>query len=118
VEEKLSPLEKLVLREWLKGIKTPKDIAERINAKPSSVRVALYRLRRKGIIKEIDAFEKLVYYLKQIILLSKLGDINNLREIAKLSELALKQTIALRRYFQILNPKLVKNHEIRKSSRG
>ena len=114
----LSPLEKLVLREWLKGIKIPKDIAERINANPSSVRVALYRLRRKGIIKEVEAFEKLTYCLKQISILSKLGGENSLREISELSEIALRQATALRRYFQILNPKLVRSYEVRKGIRG
>jgi len=101
----LSPLEKEVLTCWVLGIKSPKKIAERLGRNRSSVRVALYRLRKKGIIKKVEVFselESLITMTKRAIIE---GEFKRALMYLNQMEVCLK---ALARSYEIVNPEVIR----------
>ena len=112
--KKMTPLMKEVFKAWKAGYKDPAEIAEKINANVTSVRGALWKLRKAGLITEITAFQMLERCVRESHFIARMAlagneDVNNaLKRIMLLMAVAQRQLNAIRRYLLIVNPKIVK----------
>ena len=112
--KKMTPLMREVFEAWKAGYRDPAEIAEKINANVASVRGALWKLRKAGLITEITAFQMLERCVRESHLIARMvlagnGDASKaLERIMVLMEVAQRQLNAIRRYLLIVNPKIVK----------
>lgn len=101
----LTPLEQEVLKCWVSGVKSPKLISEMIKVKPVSVRVALHRLRKKGIIGKVEALTELETLIGLAKIALREGSIE--KALVYLNQME-RHVKVLSKAFEIINPRVIK----------